>query len=120
MKDRVPLYPGRVTLTPVSGQANTYDLTRADQPTQEGTPLNKASLLTDATAALFGLGSGAVPNDVLNVLSRFQNGMGNEHIWAKSKSWVEGEPYVYDKSTDTYAITISSTLLFLASSQIWS
>ena len=65
MQDRVPLYPGRVTLTPVSGQANTYDLTRADQPTQEGTPLNKASLLKDATAARLGLGTSAVPDDVL-------------------------------------------------------
>lgn len=51
MQDRVSLYPGRVKLEPVAGQANTYDLTRADQPTQEGTPLNKASLLSDATAA---------------------------------------------------------------------
>ena len=65
MKDRVPLYPGRVTLTPVSGQANTYDLTRADQPTQEGTPLNKASLLKDTTAALLGLPDTAVPDDAL-------------------------------------------------------
>lgn len=69
MKDRVPLYPGRVKLTPVSGQANTYDMVRADEPTQEGTPLNKASLLTDATAALFGLGTDAVPNDALLALS---------------------------------------------------
>ena len=83
MKDRVPLYPGRVTLTPVSGQANTYDLTRADQPTQEGTPLNKASLLKDATAALFGLGTDAVPDDVLSRLSRFQSGLGNEYVWGK-------------------------------------
>lgn len=51
MQDRVSLYPGRVKLEPVAGQANTYDLTRADQPTQEGTPLNKANLLSDATAA---------------------------------------------------------------------
>lgn len=51
MKDRVPLYPGRVILNPVSGQENTYDLTRADQPQQEGTPLNKANLLSDTTAA---------------------------------------------------------------------
>lgn len=51
MKDRVSTYPGRVTLTPVSGQANTYDLVRADSPTEQGTPLNKANLLTDATAA---------------------------------------------------------------------
>ena len=70
MKDRVPLYPGRVTLTPVSGQANTFDLVRADQPTQEGTPLNKASLLKDATAALYGKTAEAVPDDLLSVLSK--------------------------------------------------
>ena len=70
MKDRIPLYPGRVTLTPVSGQANTFDLVRADQPTQEGTPLSKATFLKDATASLFGLGADAVPDDVLNKLSK--------------------------------------------------
>ena len=70
MQDRVPLYPGRVKLNPVSGQANTFDLTRADQPTQEGTPLNKASLLKDATAALFGKTNAAVPDDILNLLSK--------------------------------------------------
>ena len=51
MKDRIPLYPGRVILTPVPGQNNTYDMIRADQPQQEGTPLNKESFLTDETAA---------------------------------------------------------------------
>lgn len=40
--DRVPTYPGRVKLVPVPGQANTYDMVRADEPTVEGTPLNKA------------------------------------------------------------------------------
>lgn len=39
--DRVPKYPNRVKLSPVAGQANTYDMTRADEPTQEGTPLDK-------------------------------------------------------------------------------
>ena len=39
--DRVPTYPGRVIMTPVSGQANTYDMVRADAPIQEGTPVNK-------------------------------------------------------------------------------
>ena len=42
--DRVPTYPGRVVMTPVSGQTNTYDLRRADQPISEGTPINKALL----------------------------------------------------------------------------
>lgn len=68
MQDRVSLYPGRVKLEPVAGQANLYDLTRADQPTQEGTPLNKASLLKDTTAALLGLGTDAVPDDAFVAL----------------------------------------------------
>ena len=68
MQDRVSLYPGRVKLEPVAGQSNLYDLTRADQPTQEGTPLNKASLLKDATAALLGLGTDAVPDDAFVAL----------------------------------------------------
>ena len=44
VKDRVALYPGRVTLTPVVGQNNTYDMIRADSPTEVGTPINKALL----------------------------------------------------------------------------
>ena len=53
VKDRVSSYPGRVKLTPVAGQTNTYDLVRADQPTEAGTPLtaalfnHKADVLTD-------------------------------------------------------------------------
>lgn len=55
MQDRVSLHPGRVKLTPVAGQENTFDLVRADQPTQEGTQLNKATLLKDSTEiSLFG------------------------------------------------------------------
>ena len=85
MKDRISQFPGRVKLTPVAGEANTFDLTRADQPTQEGTPLNKASLLKDTTAALFGLGTDAVPDDAFNLLSRFPSGLGNEYIWEKER-----------------------------------
>lgn len=56
-------------LEPVVGQANTYDLTRADQPAQEGTPLNKASLLSDATAALMGLDAAATPDGAFAALA---------------------------------------------------
>lgn len=93
MKDRVPLYPGRVTLTPVSGQANTFDLVRADQPTQDGTPLNKASLLKDATAALFGLGTDAVPDDVLDWLGAY-----NQYWWSLTTPAVYG--YTEVRTTD--------------------
>lgn len=75
MQDRVPLYPGRVILTPVSGQANTYDLTRADQPTQVGTPLNTSTLLADATATSLGLDpTTATPNDAFAALVEAQGG----------------------------------------------
>lgn len=49
VKDRAPTYPGRVTMTPVAGQPNTYDMVRADEPTENGTPVNKA--LFDSIAA---------------------------------------------------------------------
>lgn len=42
--DRVPTYPGRIKLTPVSGQADVFTMERADEPTVEGTPLDKATL----------------------------------------------------------------------------
>lgn len=70
MQDRVSLYPGRVTLTPVAGQANTYDMERADSPTQAGTPLSKASLLKDATAAMYGLPNTAVPDEVFQKIAK--------------------------------------------------
>ena len=40
--DRVPTYPGRVKMTPVAGQENTYDMVRADAPLEVGTPMNRA------------------------------------------------------------------------------
>lgn len=41
VEDRIPTYPGRVTLTPVVGSENTFDMVRADLPLVEGTPINK-------------------------------------------------------------------------------
>lgn len=41
--DRVPTYPGRVKMTPVPGQANTFDMVRADSPTVDGTPIDKVT-----------------------------------------------------------------------------
>lgn len=72
MQDRIPTYAGRVKLTPVTGQTDTYDLTRADEPMQIGTPLNKATLLTDETATALGLAQGdPTVNDALAALKSF-------------------------------------------------
>ena len=66
MKDRIPLYPGRVKLTAVDGQPGVYDMVRADEATEQGTPISKATLLDDDTAALYGLtGDAATVNNVL-------------------------------------------------------
>lgn len=51
---------------------------------EEGTFRNKANDLSDAVAAMFGLGADAVQNDVFGVLSRFQSGLGNEYVWEKT------------------------------------
>lgn len=50
MKNRESLYPGRVKLTPVDAANGIYDLVRADEPQEPGTPLNK-TLLDFAVAA---------------------------------------------------------------------
>lgn len=70
MKDRVSANPGRVKLTPEDGSPAFYaTMERADNPVEEGTPLNKANLLTDATASKFGLSATATPNSVFSKIS---------------------------------------------------
>lgn len=101
MQDRIPLYPGRVKMTPVAGQTNTFDMVRADDPTQEGTPLNKATLLKDATAALYGLGPDAVPDDVLAWIGAYNT------YWWRRRTPV-GARYVEVQSDITNAIALFS------------
>ena len=43
-KDRVPQKPGRVKITPENGTAFYATIERADEPIQEGTPLNAGYL----------------------------------------------------------------------------
>ncbi len=78
MKDRVSTYAGRVTLTPVSGQTNTYTLAMADQPTEAGTPLNKANLLSDSSASAINAATGSTPDtpsEALNLLATTLGGL---------------------------------------------
>ena len=65
MQDRIPTYPGRVKLTPVSGQENTYDLVRAEV----GTPLSTATLFKPETEAVFfGNTANRTVNDALYLI----------------------------------------------------
>lgn len=81
MKDRTPKYPGRVQLTPVEGAENTFDLVRADEPVEEGTPLNKKTLLTDETAYLLELKvDNPTPDDAFSHIARNFTGDGGMNI----------------------------------------
>lgn len=64
---------------------------------QRGTPYNKANVLTDATAALFGLGSSATVNQVLNLLG---GAYGSSSSYYGSSSTAEG--------TQAKTVTVSS------------
>lgn len=80
MKDRVSLYPGRVLITPEDGSTPYHaTLTRADEPTQIGDSLGKATFLKDATAALYGLTSEAVPDDVFSKIAPL-----SQYWWKKT------------------------------------
>ena len=71
MQDRVSTYPGRITLTPVTGESNTYDWARADDPSVVGTPLNKATFLPDDVASAIATLTGEtinLPADALSAL----------------------------------------------------
>ena len=72
MHDRQPKYPGRIKLCDVeTGEERIYDMTMADEPTVEGDPPNTKNLLKQQTAALFGLGPDAVPDDVLQKIPSY-------------------------------------------------
>lgn len=71
MTDRNVQFPNRYQLVKVPGTDDIYDLTPAPGTiTAEGTLINKATLLQDATAALYGLGTDAVPDEVFQFCVR--------------------------------------------------
>jgi hypothetical protein len=105
MKDRLSKYPGRVKLTPVAGQADTFDMIRADEPENEGTPLNKNTFLTDETAEEMGLdpATDPTPNDALkkimekyvtkvgDVRETFRTDLGDDWLLCNGTGIPEGE-----------------------------
>lgn len=70
MKDRVAQNPNNYLVTPEGGGAP-YNavITRADNPTEPGTPFNTASMLKDTTASQYGLTPEAVPDEVFAAIA---------------------------------------------------
>lgn len=110
MKDRIPKDPGRVLITPENGSTPFYaTMTRADNPEQEGTPLNKNSLLKDTTAALFGLGTDALPDDVLRKIA---SDIPNLYVWKKTGASYDGYVCSFDKNA--YPPAVSDGFIYTA------
>lgn len=55
MKDRIPTLPGRVKFTKTDGTTEYVTMERADEPTEVGTPLNKATLFDSTQATRYGV-----------------------------------------------------------------
>lgn len=109
MKDRVSKHPGRVLITPEDGSPAFYaTMTRADEPTQAGDPINKTTLLTDNVAAMFGWGAEAVPNDVAGYVGQYA-----QHQWFRKaianfvieKETAETTVVLYDESSGSVSST---------------
>ena len=80
MQDRVATYPNRWKLMPVTGETNVYDFERADEPVVAGTPLNKATFLTNETAAAIAEFAGStptLPTEALSAIAAFINEFGD-------------------------------------------
>ena len=75
MQDRQAENPGRVQIIPEGeGEAFYAVLARADNPIVPGDPLCKRTLLTDATAALYGGDHTMLPDDVFKAIRNMLDG----------------------------------------------
>ena len=99
--DRVPTYPGRVVLTPVAGQANTYDMVRSDSPVVEGTPLDKATFESVVHSRL--TGRYYVPTVSVTTLSNISNNTVNP---IPISGWYDASPI--SSSNGGYKLTATA------------
>lgn len=116
MKDRNVEFPNRYRMVKVEGTDDIFDLIPAPgEISDEGTFINKFTLLKDATAEMFGLGADAVPDDVFSWFGYY-----TKHLWNKRTHTTEaGYVEVKTKATrnDGYYITQgNSRTIYVATS----
>ncbi len=114
MKDRVPKYPGRYKVTYANGSSAYVTLERADSPVSgnEGTPLNKDSLLGDTICELLGLDEDSTPNDALLALHEAigENAPETKSVSLSSSAWtLSGSEYIQTVSVS--GVTSGNTVI---------
>lgn len=106
MTDRNVQYPKRYQMVPVQGTTDIVDLTPAPgEVYDEGTMINKATLLKDTTAALFGLGTDAVPDDVFAWLGKY-----NQYWW---RCRVNTEDPIYEEKQSAASPNVPAVTPYL-------
>lgn len=124
-KDRIPRYPGRITLEPVAGAVNTYTMARADEPTEEGTPLDKATLESITKSRLTGryyqlgvsrdvLSSSVYSGDIFPASGWLENSYtdftgGSYKLTSSYPDYPNLAPRAFDNSNTTYFAAESDT-----------
>lgn len=105
--DRNPTYPGRVKMTPVAGQENTFDMVRADVPVEPGTPLNRAlfeSIRVDVAA---------LQNSVSNIINdhAYKTTIGSIVVGTEFVLYEGGIRVPFIKLTNEYGGTARSLII---------
>lgn len=86
MKDRLSTKPNRFKLTLEDGTSQYVTIERADEPTEEGTLLNRASLLSASVQSLLGLSDDSTPSDALTELANRTYDTGWISLWPNDVS----------------------------------
>lgn len=105
MQDRAPTKPNRYAVYDDSHNFLRYEYhERADEPTQAGTALNKATFLSDLVAALYGKDASATPNDIFALIQ--------PSLAAKSK-YITGSYVGTGTATKTLVIGFDAELVLV-------
>lgn len=106
MKDRISENPGRVKVTEEDGTSKYVTVERADDPTEEGTPLNRASLLSPKVQALLGLSDDATPSEALEKIVPLIQDTGWLSLWKNNDPTSDSRITVVAYSDDENAYPV--------------
>lgn len=115
MQDRQPTpgQEGRVLITPEDGTASFYaKISMADNPSQEGTLLDKSTFLKDATAAKYELSDDAVPDEVFSLIADSIKTIETNQV--NGAKIVTGSYVGTGSDTKTFSFPINVQILFIA------
>lgn len=113
VKNRVPTNPNRVQIAPISG--NTYTWSRADNPTEIGTPWDRSTaqlMQADIRTLPIASGQTIAAKDVVNVVSGqiTKAGMPNQAIALQAGTAGQSINIIYSGIAELTGITASTTI----------